>query len=129
MYDDAIKKIILQRRALGETFKSISEDMNINISSIHSILHRKSTQYKKKTGPKRKLMKQDILKIKRTINARATHGRRITSVSIVRDLQLSVSPQTVQRHLKRENVVYKKGKQQITLSARHKPLRKQTAID
>ena len=40
-YDNEIKKIISDRRARGETFRSISADMNISISYIHSILNRK----------------------------------------------------------------------------------------
>jgi len=128
MYEDSIKKNIFERRARGETFRSISANMNISISSIYSILNRKVCQHKKKRGPKRKLGKKDVLQIKRAINAGVTQGQRITSVSIVKDLTLSVSPVTVQRHLKREDVAYKKAKQQIILSPKHKRLRKEIVI-
>ena len=48
MYNNEVKKIISDRRARGKTFRCISADMNIIISSIHSTLNRKSTQKKKK---------------------------------------------------------------------------------
>jgi len=129
MYDNEIKKIISDRRARGETFKSISPDMNISISSIHSILNRKLHQHKKKTGPKRKLDKSLSLCIKRTVtNDGVTHARRVASTSIVKKLQLSVSPLTVRRHLHRTDVTYKKAKKGVVLSKNHMTLRKEVLI-
>ena len=128
MYDDQIKKIISARRSKGDTFRCISTDMNISISSIHSILNRKSSQRKKKTGPKRKLDKTDLVSIKRTINDGVTHGYKVTSASIVKKLQLSVSPLTVRRHLSRVGVKYKKARQHIMLSQTHKTLRKEAVL-
>ena len=46
MYDNEIQKIIFDRHTRSETFKCISNDMNITISSIHSILNIKLPQKK-----------------------------------------------------------------------------------
>ena len=88
--------------------------MNISISSIHSILSRKSPQ-KKKTGHKRKLDKADFLNINPAINERVTQTLRVTSANIVKEFQLLVSPLTVRRQLHRAKVTYKKAKQRIML--------------
>ena len=61
----------------------------MNISSIHYILNRKASQ-KKKTGPKRKFPKTNILNIKMTINTGVVDELRVIRVNIVKDLQLSI---------------------------------------
>jgi len=125
MYGNEIKKMISDRRARGETFRRISADMNISISSIHSILNRKLHHHKKKTGPKRKLDKSLLLCIKRTINDGVAHARRVTSTGIIKELQLSLSPLTVRRNLHRTDVIYKKAKHGVVLSKNHMTLRKE----
>jgi len=110
------------------TFRCISADMKISISSIHSILNRKSPQRKKKTDPKRKLDKKDCVSTRRTVNAGVIETKRVSSADIVKDTQLSVSPLTVRRYLHQVGIVYKKSRQQIALSKRHRLLRKEDII-
>ena len=55
MYNNEIRKIISKRSARGETFRCISADMNISISSIHCILNDKYSQKKKKIVSKKKI--------------------------------------------------------------------------
>jgi hypothetical protein len=72
-------------------------------------------------GRPKKLKKRDVRHMKREVVREVQSGHRVTSQSIKENLDLDkVSRWTVQRELKRNDVLYKVAKKKLPLTKKHK---------
>lgn len=104
----------------GLNFSQISSIIGISRHAARSLYTYQRVCHPKKTGPKPKLFKKDLLSIKRKISTYEENEEKINSSKIIRECKLNVSPITVQRYLKRVNYKYTTAKSEIILSKKHK---------
>ena len=120
MYSKEIVKLVIDKRNSGRTLRQISVDINIPLTAVQSILNRKVSSIKRKTGPKRIIDKTLSLRIKRSISSINDTGEKLNSRKLIEKCDLKVSLSTVQRHLKRMDLIYQSPKKTIYLTKKHK---------
>lgn len=123
MHSEEIKNLVFLKRSNGSTMQQIADDLELNVSSIFSILNRKSNNFKRKTGPKKKIENKHNLSITRYVNRKIKEGDKVTCSNIVNDLELPCSSETVRRHLRLKEYKFHNIPQKIVLSAFHKQKR------
>ena len=94
--------------------------MGLTLFCARSLCIYKNVSNPKKRGPKFKLSKANKLSIKRTFNNLSRKGEKINCPKIIEQIGLQVSPSTVQRHLTKQQLKYKKAVNEICLTEKHK---------
>ena len=118
------EKFIAQRmRNEGYSYKEIGEFLSVSWNVAKNLCTYKYKSIKCKRGPKFKVNKKQRLQIKRVISKMTSSGLKITAAKIKADCSLNASLRTVQYYLKKEGYFYKKAKNSIVLSKRHKETR------
>lgn len=105
MYSKDIKIKIMEDRRNGDSYRQISNKHNIARSSIQRIIQSYNRKLKK-TGPKKKLSKHDVRRIKTVIDNETKISQKISSRKLITTLNLNVSRSTVCKELKCVNYEY-----------------------
>jgi len=121
MYSKEDKILIFNDRKRGMSYRDLSEKYGIPRSSIQYIVYNYHN-VSRKPGPKEKLSKNDIRRIKTNITQKYEKNFKCSIPDIIEDLHLNVSKPTVCRILKSINFKYKKlpHKFQLTWRMRRK---------
>lgn len=120
MRTEVEKNLARKLKEDGLTYSQISSIMCLSRHSVRGLCVNKQRIHKKKTGPKPKIKKKDVLSIKRKISMYKELHEKVNSTKIIRDCELNVSPNTVQRCLRKLDFKYRKAKSQIVLTTKHK---------
>lgn len=120
MYPDYIRKIIQKKRNLGQTYRAISEEFNLSISTLQCLSHYKKKSHKKKIGRKTIIGKAESLSIKRYVAEKNLNGEKVNCRKIMTDTNISVSRRTLNNWLLRNEFKYEKEAQKVMLSKKHK---------
>lgn len=123
MHSKEIVDIVKAKRAEGISFSQISRDLCLSKSTIQSILSRKESRYKKKTGSKPIIRKKESLSIKRVVNKMMARGEKVNCSKILAETGLNSSAETVRRHMNKNKYNYKNVPRNIVLSKEHKAKR------
>ena len=94
---------------------------------MQSILCRRITRNKTKSGPKAKIDKSKSLRIKRAIYVINDNGEKLNSRKIIDKCDLNVSCSTVQLYMRSKAYVYKNSKKSINLTKKHRTARMEIA--
>ena len=115
-----IRNLIKKKRKNKITYGQISEDLNLTRSTVQAISNYKMKINKKKSGPKNKIGKSDMLKIKRFIAKSNMDGLKVNSRRIIEDTNIHVSRHTLNNCLIKNDYHYVKQSQKIQLTMKHK---------
>lgn len=119
--DERTKALIL--RSEGLSYREIGVQLNLSQYVIKNLCLYSPKVFKKKTGPKPKITKSNMLGIKRRIATMTDASERITSPKIIKECGLNCNPRTVQKYLRRQDYNYKRSHKQIVLTDQHKKKR------
>lgn len=123
-----IKLKIINDRKNGISFGKIAKKFKLSKSTVQGIVDSHGI-IKKKRGPKEKLNKNDIRRIKSHVENNFKLGIRTTSTEIMANFNLKVSKQTVCRTLKYFNYKYGIPQTQVTLGLNYRRMRINAAKD
>jgi len=117
------KELAIALKAEGLSYSEIAIKMNRTRNSVITLcLYKRKTMCNKR-GPKFTLNKSQKLNIKRTISKLKDKKEKVNSTKLKNECDLSVSIWTIQRHLKRQGLKYKRMTSKIYLSKMHKEKR------
>ena len=114
------KETAIALKSKGLSYSEIARQMNRTRNSVITLCLYKCKTMCKKRGPKFSLDKAQKLNIKRTISNLKDREEKINSTKLKNECNLSVSIWTIQRHLKRQGMKYKRMPSKIYLSKVHK---------
>lgn len=120
MLPKSLIDLIKKKRLDGESLSSIAEHLRLSKATVQFVVKNNYNKKKKKTGPKRKLNKAALLRMKRQVEMINQSGCKVSSRKIKNECELNVSLRTVQRSLKSLGYIYKKASQEIMLTQQHK---------
>lgn len=121
MISDQKKAEIRAEYAVLQSIRKVAKKCNVGKSTVAYVVSEKTKKTDKARGRPKKLTKRDDRQIKRYVVKEVQSGHRVTSRSIKDNLGLDkVSRWTVQRELKRNNVLYKSAKKKLPLTNKHK---------
>ena len=122
MYNDIIKKNVIEDRKKYLSMGKIATKHHMPRSSVQRILLSAGKQ-KKKRGPKEKINKNDKRRLKSIVNSNFGKNIKTSSVNIIAELGLDVSRSTVCRNLKTLQYDYKALPSIFQISRIHKEKR------
>lgn len=117
---EILVKLVQDKRKEGLSYNKIASLLNVTKSSVQYVLNRKKVFRRKKMGRPTKIKKYDILRIKRLSTALQNRNEKVNSSKIIKQLELNVSNNTVQRCLRRIGLKYRRISKSIQLIKRHK---------
>ena len=117
-----IDKVRMQFFQLGN-YRKVARNLNLAPSSVKYIVENDYDKYKSKRGPKKIISNKENSLIRREVNRLKQQKEKVTSTKVLRNLNISCSPKTIQRELRTMNFIYKKNKKKIVLSFAHKEKR------
>lgn len=117
------RNLAIKWKSEGLSYYEISERLGVSRNVAINLCYYKVGVSTKKRGPKFKLSKYSKLKIKRKISSLEAQSKKVCAPKIKNECELSVSTSTVQRHLRREGLKYKRVVPKIFLTKRHKEAR------
>jgi len=117
------KKLALRWKTEGKSYGDISKLLNITRNSAINLCYYKNKVMPKKRGPKFSLTKPQKLSMKRVIGKLKESNQRINSKKLKSECVLNISVRSIQRHMKRVGMLYRKVPSQIILNQKHKEKR------
>src|ERR1043165_7671303 len=120
MYPDCLRNLIRTGRNSGKSYIQLSNEFDLSISTIQTLLSYNKKSIKKKTGTKLIIQKRDSLMLKRYISNMNNVGSKVTCRKIIEDNNMNVSRRTMNNWILRNKYKYQKQVQSIQLSKRHK---------
>ena len=120
MIPETLRNLIISKRKQGLSYDAIARDLLITKSTVQVVICRRLSDTKKKTGPKKKINKKNQLSMKRYISKCNQSSEKITCSNIIQNCNLKASLTTVRRQLCEMAFKYKKSKQSLLLSKKHK---------
>lgn len=123
MRSNSERKIAKSMKLDGKSYNEIASILNVTRDVARNFCRNLKVNFSRKRGPKQKIGKKNKLRIKRAICSFKDRGVKVNSTKIIKECDLSVSPVTVQRYLKKSKYKYRKAKKQIVLSNSQKSTR------
>ena len=103
-----LKSIAIKLRNENKSYGDIAGILGLSRQCVRNLVIYKNKIQKKKRGTKNKIGKSASLSIKRAIAALQENHEKVNSSKIKKNCGLDVSISTVQRHLNRLDLKYKK---------------------
>ena len=117
------RDIAIHMRNDGYSYPEITKQLCISKDAARGLVVNKRKSHPKKRGPPSLIRNKDALSIKRCAAKLAQSGRKVNSSIIKSECQLNTSYKTIQRHLNKMGMVYKRDVNRISLSKEYKEKR------
>jgi transposase len=120
MSQDERRRMVLKLKSEGKSYAQIANIMGICRNNAINLYNYRPKLLLKKRGPKFTLQKYDKLKIKRQISFYQLNKEKVNSTKLKTDCNLSLSTRSIQRHMRRSGMHYRKVPSKIFLTKKHK---------
>lgn len=114
------RNLVKKLKEEGNTFLEIGSFLGISKDSAKNLYKYIPKSNLRKRGPRFKINSFSKLSIKRQSSKILLRGEKLNCSKLLNECNIQISCRTLQRHVKREGMVYKKAKMQICLSKKHK---------
>lgn len=123
MHSKEIIQLVKTKAQEGKTYSQIASETGLAKSVVGYMVNNDYEKKKKRPGPARKIGKKEEMSIKRAVSRISGLRERVTSTKIISHCNLHVSRATAQRALKKLGFFYRKEKQLISLTQKHREQR------
>lgn len=120
MYSEEIKLLAVRLHSEGKSYTDIARILNVKRSCAQNLCNYQTSISNKKNGRKPILKKYEKLRIKREISSLQSKCQKVNSPKIKRSCGINASIWTIQRHLRKSGLIYRKAKSIIHLTEKHK---------
>jgi len=120
MYSEELRKLAIFQRLKGETLKKISNNLNISISTVQTLINYKPKIQKQKRGPKCKITKAFATRIKRFVAKSNSCNSKVNANKIIAECLVPLKKRSMNNWLKKSGYKYRKVSQELCLTNKEK---------
>src|SRR5438045_3276570 len=122
MHEKEIITLAKRKFANGLSYDMIASDLDLK-STVQYMVTNDYEREKKKAGAPKSINKRLSSQLVRTAKSRISRGEAVSAPVLIKDLQLDISPRTVQRELKQKGFTYTNVLKTLPLTAKHRKAR------
>ena len=115
MYSEELRKLAIFQRCNGETLRKISQNLNVSMSTVQTLLTYKPKVQKQKRGPKCKISNALATRIKRFIAKSNSDNSKVNARKIIAECIVPLKKRRMNYWLKKSDYKYRKVSQQLCL--------------